>query len=55
MQSAKHARHDPWFYLKNVLERLQGHPNNTIDELLPHRWEPAADTMPIRSASRERA
>jgi transposase len=41
-QSAKLHGHDPWAYLKDVLERLQGHPNHRIDELLPHRWEPAA-------------
>lgn len=41
VQSAKLHGHDPWVYLKDVLERLQGHPNNRIDELLPHRWKPA--------------
>lgn len=42
VQSAKLHGHDPWVYLKNVLERLLAHPNNRIDELLPHRWTPAA-------------
>lgn len=42
VQSAKLHGHDPWVYLKDVLERLQGHPNNRIDELLPHRWKPVA-------------
>jgi hypothetical protein len=39
-QSAKLNGHDPWAYLKDVLERLQTHPNHRIDELLPHRWQP---------------
>jgi transposase len=41
IQSAKLQGHDPWQYLKHVLERLQGHPNNRIDELLPHLWTPS--------------
>lgn len=27
-------------YLKDVLTRLPNHPNNRIEELLPHRWQP---------------
>jgi len=42
VQSAKLHGHDPWAYLKNVLERLLAHPNSRIDELLPHRWKPSA-------------
>ena len=42
VQSAKLNGHDPWAYLKDVLERLLAHPNHRIDELLPHRWSPAA-------------
>ncbi len=41
VQSAKLHGHDPWIYLKDVLERLLSHPNSRIDELLPHRWKPA--------------
>jgi transposase len=41
VQSAKLNGHDPWAYLKDVLQRLQTHPNHRIDELLPHRWQPA--------------
>lgn len=40
VQSAKLNGHDPWAYLRDVLERLLAHPNNRIDELLPHRWQP---------------
>ena len=32
--------HDPWAYLKDVLERLLAYPNRQVDELLPHRWMP---------------
>ena len=42
VQSAKLHGHDPWVYLKDVLERLLSHPNSRIDELLPHRWEPTS-------------
>lgn len=38
VQSAKLNGHDPWAYLKDVLERLPGHPASRIEELLPHRW-----------------
>jgi transposase len=42
VQSAKLNGHDPWVYLKDVLQRLPTHPNSRIDELLPHRWSPPA-------------
>jgi hypothetical protein len=42
VQSAKLLGHDPWVYLKDVLERLLAYPNHRIDELLPHRWKPVA-------------
>jgi transposase len=38
VQSAKLNGHDPWAYLRDVLERLPSHQNSRIDELLPHRW-----------------
>ena len=41
VQSAKMQGHEPWAYLKNVLTRLPTHLNSRIDELLPHRWQPA--------------
>ena len=41
VQSAKLNGHDPWAYLRDVLERLPSHPNSRIEELLPHRWQPA--------------
>jgi transposase len=41
VQSAKLNGHDPWAYLRDVLERLPRHPNSRIDELLPYQWRPA--------------
>jgi len=38
IQSAKLNGHDPYIYLKDVLERLPTRPANRHDELLPHRW-----------------
>jgi transposase len=39
--SAKMNGFDPYAYLKDVLERLPSHPMRRIEELLPHRWQPA--------------
>ena len=40
VQSAKLNGHDPWAYLKDVLERLPTHLNSRIEERLPHCWQP---------------
>ena len=37
-QSANFNEHDPWAYLRDVLERLFRHPNSRIERLLPRRW-----------------
>jgi transposase len=42
VQSAKLCGHEPWTYLRDVLERLPNHPNSRIEELLPHRWQKPA-------------
>ena len=42
IQSARLNGHDVFAYMKDVLERLPSLPANRIDELLPHRWRPAA-------------
>ena len=42
IQSARLNAHDPYAYLKDVLERLPTQPNSRIEELLPHRWMPSA-------------
>ena len=39
IQSARLNGHDPYDYLKDVLQRLPMHKNHLIDELLPHRWQ----------------
>lgn len=39
-------RLDPVAYLTDVLVRIDSHPNNAIDELLPHRWRPPATAPP---------
>lgn len=38
VQSARMNRHDPWAYLRDVLQRLPALPNSRLAELLPHRW-----------------
>ena len=42
IQSARLNGHDPYRYLKDVLERLPTQPASRIDELLPHSWSSAA-------------
>ncbi len=42
IQSAKLNGHDPYAYLKDVLERLPTQPASRIGELLPHLWQAAA-------------
>ena len=41
IQSARLNGHDPYRYLKDVLERLPTQPARRIGELLPHNWMPA--------------
>jgi transposase len=40
IQSAKLNGHDPYRYLKDLLERLPTQPANSVKDLLPHRWLP---------------
>ena len=42
VHSAKMNGHDPYAYLKDVLERLPTQPASRVGELLPHRWKPLA-------------
>ena len=42
IQSAKLNGHDPYRYLKDVLERLPTQPASRLEELLPHRWRSPA-------------
>ena len=41
VQSARMNGHDPYAYLKDVLTRLPTHKASWVQELLPHRWQPA--------------
>jgi transposase len=38
IQSAKLNGHDPYRYLKDVIERIPIQPASRLEELLPHRW-----------------
>jgi len=42
VHSARLNGHEPHAYLKDVLERLPTQPARRVEELLPHRWKPAA-------------
>ncbi|MEI8266265.1 MAG: transposase domain-containing protein, partial [Betaproteobacteria bacterium] len=42
VHSARMNGHDPYAYLKDVLERLPTHPASRVEELLPHRWQLSA-------------
>lgn len=46
VQSARLNGHDPWAYLRDVLQRLPTQPNSRIEELLPHRWQPSCSAAP---------
>ena len=46
VQSARLNGHDPWAYLRDVLQRLPTQPNSRIEELLPHRWQSACSAAP---------
>lgn len=45
IQSARMNGHDPYAYLRDVLNRLPTHKTSLVAELLPHRWQatPACD------------
>jgi len=40
LHSARLNGHDPYAYLRDILERLPTQPASRIGELLPHRWTP---------------
>ena len=42
VHSARLNHHDPYAYLRDVLERLPTQPASRIAELLPHRWQPSS-------------
>ena len=42
IQTAKLNGHDPYAYLRDVMERLPTQPAGRITELLPHLWSAGA-------------
>lgn len=42
VHSARLNGHEPFAYLRDVLERLPTQPASRVGELLPHRWKPSA-------------
>ena len=44
VHSARLNSHDPYAYLRDVLERLPTQPASRIAELLPHRWSLSSAT-----------
>jgi hypothetical protein len=42
IQSAKLNGHDPYRYLKDVLERLPTQRASKIEELMPYQWHPSS-------------
>ena len=44
VHSARLNGHDPYAYLRDVLERLPTQPASRIADLLPHRWQPTTTT-----------
>jgi transposase len=48
VHTARINGHDPFVYLKDVLQRLPTHPVSRIEELLPFNWQPP---KPVSSAA----
>jgi len=46
VNSARLNGHDPYAYMKDVLQRLPTQKMSAIGELLPHRWRPS-DSVPM--------
>lgn len=44
VHSARLNGHDPYAYLKDILERLPTQRASRVDDLLPHRWQPSIAT-----------
>ncbi len=49
--TCKHLRIDAFAYLRDVFERLATHPAESLDELLPHRWQAARPAAVPASAA----
>ena len=46
VSSCQRHGHDPFVYLRDVLERLPDHPRDRLAELLPDRWSPPKPVEP---------
>jgi transposase len=52
IESAKRHGHEPYAYLKDVLERLPGMNASETDVLLPRNWQSTGELlMPVKAAS----
>jgi hypothetical protein len=51
VSSCQRHGHDPFVYLRDVLERLPTLPKARLAELLPDRWTPLSRTDPAADAS----
>jgi transposase len=49
VSSSQRHGHDPFAYLRDVLERLPDHPQDRLAELLPDRWSPPKPAEPSAS------
>jgi transposase len=45
VHSAKLNGHDPYTYLRDVMERMPTQPASRVAELLPHRWQLQTGTL----------
>jgi transposase len=43
IESDKRHGHEPYTYLKDILERLPGMKSNEVETLLPSNWQPAEE------------
>jgi hypothetical protein len=46
LRSARMCGHEPWAYLRDVLQRLPTQLNSRIEDLPPHWWRPAGAEEP---------
>jgi len=45
IETVKLHGHNPEAYLTDVLTRIQSHPEDRLEELLPWQWTPAKDLL----------